>query len=63
MPSIKEKILENWVLKITAIFLALILWLFIQSDPGRVTAVAAKVYFDNIPNGMVITSDFQIVEE
>jgi YbbR domain-containing protein len=57
MPSIKEKILENWVLKITAIFLALILWLFIRGEPGTVTTVAATVNWE-LPVGMEISSDF-----
>ncbi|MEJ2108870.1 MAG: CdaR family protein [Acidobacteriota bacterium] len=56
MPFIKEKLLENWALKIVAILLALILWLFIQGDPGSVTTVAANVEV-NIPSGMEISSE------
>jgi YbbR domain-containing protein len=52
---IKEKILENWILKITAIFLALILWLFIRGESGTVTMVNAPVEVQ-VPPQMEISS-------
>jgi len=54
---IKEKLLENWFLKLTAIVLALILWLFIQGDPGRLTPVEASVEIQGLPGDMEITSE------
>ncbi|MEJ2246352.1 MAG: hypothetical protein P8Y80_09800, partial [Acidobacteriota bacterium] len=55
---IKEKLLENWFLKLSAIVLAWILWLFIQGEPGTVTIVAASVRVINLPPQMEISSDF-----
>lgn len=54
-PSIKEKLLENWFLKIAAIFLAWILWLFIQGESGTVTTVTASVKVQGVPAGMEIS--------
>lgn len=55
-PNIKEKLLENWFLKIAAIFLAWILWLFIQGESGTITTVAASVRVQGLPAGMEISS-------
>jgi YbbR domain-containing protein len=52
---IKEKILENWILKISAILLALILWLFIRGESGTVTMVNAPVEVQ-VPPQMEISS-------
>ena len=54
--NIKEKILENWMLKILAILLAWILWLFIQGESGTVTTVTAPVKVQGVPSGMEISS-------
>ncbi|MBN2321380.1 MAG: YbbR-like domain-containing protein [Acidobacteria bacterium] len=54
-PNIKEKLLENWILKITAIFLAGILWLFIQELETDKT-VTAPVKVQGVPAGMEISS-------
>jgi YbbR domain-containing protein len=53
---IKEYLLENWSLKTTAILLALILWLFVRSEPGpeRVIAVPLEV---QVPSHMEITNE------
>jgi YbbR domain-containing protein len=53
-PSFKEKLFENWVLKILAILLAGILWLFIQGESGTVTTVTAQV-ISRLPDGMEIS--------
>jgi YbbR domain-containing protein len=52
----KEWLLENWILKITAILLAWVLWFFIQGEPETVTRVDAPVEIQ-IPAGMEISSD------
>jgi YbbR domain-containing protein len=53
---IKEILLENWSLKATAIFLALVLWLFVRGEPGpaRVVAVPLEV---QLPRHMEITNE------
>jgi YbbR domain-containing protein len=53
---IREYLLENWTLKATAILLALILWLFVRSEPGpeRVIAVPLEV---QVPSHMEITNE------
>ncbi len=55
--TLKEKILENWILKILAILLAWILWLFIQGESGTVTTVTAQVKV-TVPDGMEISGGF-----
>jgi YbbR domain-containing protein len=55
IPFLKEKLLENWILKISAIFLAWILWLFIQGESGTVTMVTAPVEVQ-VPPNMEISS-------
>jgi YbbR domain-containing protein len=56
MIFIKKLPLENWGLKLTSIFLALVLWLFVRGDPGaeRVITVPLEV---RIPSAMEITSE------
>jgi hypothetical protein len=53
---IKKYLLENWILKTTALLLALILWLFVRGEPGpeRVVAVPLEV---QLPRLMEITND------
>jgi hypothetical protein len=55
MSYIREKLRENWILKITAILLAWILWLFIQGETGTVTTVTVPVKSE-LPTGMVVSS-------
>lgn len=52
---LKEFLLENWSLKLTALLLALILWLFIRGEPGpeRVVAIPLEV---QLPRQMEITN-------
>jgi len=58
MPSLKEKLLENWFLKVLAILLAWILWLFVQGEPGTtVSRVDAPVEVQ-VSQGMEISSEF-----
>jgi YbbR domain-containing protein len=49
-------LLENWALKLTAIFLALILWLVVRGDPGaeRVIAIPLEI---SIPGSMEVVND------
>ena len=53
---IKEYLLENWSLKITALFLALILWLFVRGEPGpeRVVTIPLEV---QVPSQMEIVNE------
>ena len=55
----KEKLLENWVLKIMAFFLAWILWLFIflQGETGTVSRVDAPVEIQGLSDQMEISSE------
>jgi YbbR domain-containing protein len=54
--NIKEKILENWMLKILAILLAWILWLFIQGEPSRTPTMVTAPVKVQVPEGMEISS-------
>jgi YbbR domain-containing protein len=56
MKFFRDLLLENWGLKLTSIFLALLLWLFVRGDPGaeRVITVPLEV---RIPSAMEITSE------
>jgi YbbR domain-containing protein len=53
---IREYILENWNLKVTALLLALILWLFVRGEPGpeRVVTIPLEV---QVPSQMEIVND------
>jgi YbbR domain-containing protein len=58
MSFVREKLLENWILKIIALLLAWVLWLFIQGEPENVSSVTTvtapvEVHF---PEGMEISS-------
>ena len=59
-PKIKEKLLENWFLKILAILLAWILWMFIQGEIQveleTDKTVMAPVKVQGVPAGMEISS-------
>ncbi len=56
MRALRNLILENWSLKLTSLFLAWILWLFVRGDPGaeRVITVPLEV---RIPPHMEITNE------
>jgi len=56
MRLIKELLLENWGLKITAVFLAFFLWLVVRGDPSaeRILSVSLEI---RVPRNMEITSD------
>jgi YbbR domain-containing protein len=53
---IREYLLEHWSLKLTALLLSLILWLFVRGEPGpeRVVAVPVEV---QVPSQMEITNE------
>jgi hypothetical protein len=53
---IKEYLLENWSLKATALLLALILWLFIQGEPGQQRGLAVPLEV-LVPRNMEITNE------
>ncbi|MBN2337118.1 MAG: hypothetical protein JXP48_01150 [Acidobacteria bacterium] len=54
--TFREYALENWSLKATATFLALVLWLFVRGEPGpeRVLAVPLEVH---VPHQMEIVNE------
>lgn len=54
--DVLQVLLENWALKLTAVFLALILWLVVRGDPGaeRVVTIPLEV---GIANNMEIVND------
>lgn len=56
MKFISHLFLENWGLKLTAIFLAFILWMVVRGDPSaeRVINVALEI---RLPRNMEVTSD------
>jgi YbbR domain-containing protein len=56
MRLIKELLVENWGLKITAVFLAFFLWLVVRGDPSaeRIISVSLEI---RVPRNMEITSD------
>jgi len=51
-----QVLLENWALKLTAIFLALFLWLVVRGDPGaeRVITIPLEI---SIPSNMEVVND------
>jgi YbbR domain-containing protein len=53
---IKEFFLENWSLKITALLLALILWLFIRGEPSPSSVVRIPIQVQ-LPSQMEVTSE------
>jgi YbbR domain-containing protein len=53
---IKEFLLENWSLKLTALLLALILWMFIRGEPGPASVVRIPIQVQ-LPSQMEITSE------
>jgi hypothetical protein len=56
MRFIREALFNNWILKLTALVLALIFWLIVRGDPGveRVLTIPLEV---RIPAGMEITNE------
>ena len=56
MKRFKEILFENWSLKLTALLLALVLWLFVKGEPGpaRVVAVPLEV---QLSRNMEITNE------
>ncbi len=54
--KVQELLLENWGLKLTAIFLAFVLWLMVHGDPNaeRVLSVPLEI---RVPRNMEITSE------
>ena len=54
---IKEYVLENWNLKITAILLALMLWLIVRSEPGLERVIRGVPLEVQLPRHMEITRE------
>ena len=59
---IREILLENRSLKLTAIFLALVLWLFVRGDPGAEKVITVPLEIQ-MPRNMEITSERPISVE
>jgi len=56
MKSLAKLLLENWTLKLTALFMAYVLWLLVRGDPGamRVLSVPLEI---RVPRNFEITSE------
>lgn len=52
---IKEFFMENWSLKLTAVLLSLILWLFVRGEPGQVKFISGVPLEVRVPRHMEIT--------
>jgi YbbR domain-containing protein len=53
---IQEYLLQNWTLKVTAILLAFILWLFVRGEPGPERVVPGVPLEVQVPRQMEITN-------
>jgi YbbR domain-containing protein len=56
MKRFKEILFENWSLKLTALLLALVLWLFVRAEPGPVRVVAVPLEVQ-LARNMEITNE------
>ena len=52
----RDFFLENWGVKLTALFLALILWVMVHGDPGMERNISVPLEI-RIPRDMIITND------
>ena len=57
MTFANNKLPKNWTLKLTALFLAVVLWLAVRGNPGEDRIVPIPLEFRNIPRGMEITNE------
>jgi YbbR domain-containing protein len=55
--TIKDVLLENWGLKVTAICLALMLWYAVRGDPRTERSITVPLEIHNIPRNLEITSE------
>lgn len=62
MKGVKDLLLENWGLKLTAVFLAFILWLAVHGDPGTERVMPVPVEIRNIPRNIEVTERPSSVE-
>lgn len=53
---IQEYLLQNWTLKVTALLLAFILWLFVRGEPGPERVVPGVPLEVQVPRQMEITN-------
>jgi YbbR domain-containing protein len=56
MKRLKEILFENWSLKLTALLLALVLWLFVRAEPGPARVVT-------VPLEVQLSRDMEITNE
>jgi YbbR domain-containing protein len=54
---IKEYLLENWMLKATAVLLSLILWLFVKGEPGQ------EKFVPGVPLEVRVSPNMEVTEE
>ena len=57
MKGFKDVILENWGLKLTALLLAVVLWLAVHGDPGTERTITVPLEIHNQPRNLEITSE------
>ena len=60
---IKEYVLENWSLKVTALLLAVMLWLIVRSEPGLERVIRGVPLEVQLPRHMEITREDPISVE
>ncbi len=54
---VREYILENWTLKVTALLLAMMLWLIVRSEPGLQRVIRGVPLEVQLPRHMEITRE------
>jgi len=54
---LRRVFLRNWAWKLGSIGLATLLWLTVVGEPDLITAQAAGVYYEDLPENLVIASD------
>jgi YbbR domain-containing protein len=57
MKAVKDIILQNWGLKLTALLLAVVLWLGVHGDPGTERTITVPLEIHNQPRNLEITSE------
>jgi len=57
MRGLRRLLLHNWAWKLGSLGLAIVLWFAIVGEPELVTVQAAGVYYENLPEDIVIASD------
>jgi len=57
MRDLRRVLLHNWAWKLGSLGLAIVLWFAVEGEPELITVQAAGVYYENLPEDLVIVSD------